>query len=224
MKIFFLFLLFPLSSAWSGIYFNVLWKNYELTTCFAAGESEERVIRTYTIKAGEWSKKDKQNVEKWISEEFTYARTGIHFTGFTNCEDTPDADIVLFYNKNSVVKNFFDGLSVHGFASLGAGSYEIEGFPNALGLVTLSKSKMRKGTAVHEFGHVAGLMHEDAHHDAVLESKKCTDTYEFFHKSPLIIYEPYDKDSVMSYCKLQLSKYNNGLSPDDVKLLRKLYP
>lgn len=171
------------------------------------------------LKPRNWSSRNKKRIQNWVNEQYTLEKTGIHFTGWKDCEEAPEAEVVIFYNKNSVIMTaIFGGL--HGlageFGPLRPG--RIEGYPAALNSVTISKSGMNKGTALHEFGHVAGLAHEHNHPDADENGKKCKDIAPYFRTK--FEYEPYDAESIMSYCSVR----NHKLSSGDIKLLKQLYP
>jgi hypothetical protein len=204
-------------SAMANTYVKNFWTHNELSTCFAKAEVENRFAGEYKIIVRDWSDKDKANVQKWANEEYTEERTGIHFTGWQNCEETPNADVILFYNKNSVIKtSIFGGLN--GLASnLGPTAGIVIGYPAARSSVSISKSGMKKGIVLHELGHVAGLAHEHVHPGAT-KAAGCNLTMPT--TTPTYIYEPYDSQSIMNYCSLALNK----LSDKDVELLKRLYP
>lgn len=171
------------------------------------------------LKPRNWSSRNKKRVEKWVTEEYTEEKTGIFFSGWKDCEESPEAEVIIFYNKNSAILTaLFGGL--HGlageFGPLRPGT--IEGYPAALNSVSISKSGMNKGTALHEFGHVAGLAHEHNHPDADENGKKCEEIEPYFRT--IFEYEPYDAESIMSYCSVR----NHKLSQGDISLLKQLYP
>lgn len=222
--------LIPLSvlfaiSSFANIHTGNVWKNYDVTTCFASGEKGSR-DEGYVLKVREWSEKDKTKIRNWVNSEYTAERTGVHFTGFLDCEDSPNADVIIFYNKNSKIKTFLFG-GIHGLATMGPYPGSVEGYPAASSFASISKSGMDKGTVVHEFGHVVGLAHEHNHPDAYKEDKgRCLDIPKHFQAPKRdYVYEDYDRDSVMNYCKLHSSGGSKvGLSPKDISLIRKMYP
>jgi len=74
-------------------------------------------------------------------------------------------------------------------------------------------------TAVHEFGHALGLIHEHGRPDA----PPC---YGRENMSGTQLLTEYDPDSVMNYCHIyeKLISYENILSKKDIESIQKLYP
>lgn len=209
-----IFTIFISLSAHAGTYSKILWNKNEISVCFASGESNKRKVWDRHLKIRDWNQEDKINVREWTESEFKPERTGIYFTGWKTCKETPNADIILFYNANFKYFATFNGI---------AGGYgpidKVEGYPKAKSLVVISKSGMNKSVVLHEFGHVAGLAHEHQHPDALKESKKpCllidTRIWSQFN------YEHFDEESIMSYCNRALT----SLSTKEVDLLKRLYP
>lgn len=214
------------TQAFSGVYVENQWRHDEVTTCFAEGEQGNRATDGYVLKVRNWKQKNKDRVKKWVNEEFSPERTGIYFTGFEDCADSPDADIIIFHNKNSSIGTFIFG-GTHGLALLGPYPGSVEGYPSASAFVSISSSGMDKGTVVHEFGHSAGLHHEHNHYDAFkIDQGRCPSiTKENSYFTTRYEYTEYDPESVMNYCRIQSKGGGSaGLSAKDVELLRKLYP
>ncbi len=221
--ILFLSVLMSLPS-FAGIYYENFWKSNEVTTCFADAEKDSRDTGgTYVLKVGKWKESNKVKVRQWVGEEFSEERTGIHFSGFLNCDETPDADVIIFHNKNSKFGTFLFG-GLHGLAALGPSIGSVEGYPAASAFVSISSSGMDKGTVIHEFGHSAGLHHEHIHPDAYKFERGCASVEKNQIADYRYTYEEFDIDSVMSYCRLQRRGGTKaGLSKKDVELLKKLY-
>ena len=203
----------------AGIYSHNLWERKEISVCFAGPEKELRIENGHELKIKNWKKRDKKNIEFWVNEEFSPERTGIHFVGWKSCTVTTESDVVLFYNSNSYVERFVHG-GLDGLAGdLGPRRVEsVSGFPWARSMVAISKTGMNKGTAIHEFGHVAGLAHEHNHYDAPKYDKSCPHYRPTFSRK--LEYTTFDPASIMSYCSLRLKKLSDG----DVNLLKKIYP
>lgn len=197
-----------IQSSVAGIYSKVLWDKNDVEVCFAQGEEGKRDYG-YKLKVRSWSEKDMANVKKWANAEYTPDRTGIHFVGWKACSEAPQADVILFYNKNM---KFFGNLG--GLASVGP-TGNIADYPNAKAFASISTSGMKPYVVLHELGHVAGLQHEHAHPDF---KASCPSAKREAMNN--VNYEPFDKDSIMSYC----NQYLKTLKQTEVDLLRKLYP
>lgn len=219
-------MLLATTSSFAGVYVDNTWRNDEVTVCFAKGEKTNRDEEGYVIKARAWKEKHKKLVKQWVEEEYKPERTGIYFTGFQNCEDAPDSDVVIFHNKNNRVGTFIFG-GTHGLSVVGPHSGSVDGYPKALAFVSISSTGLDKGTVVHEFGHAAGLQHEHLHYDAFkLDKGRCPAiTKENSYFTTRLSYTEYDSQSVMNYCVIHGKGGSSaGLSPKDLELLRKLYP
>lgn len=185
-----------------------------------------------------------------VTKEFTPARTGIYFTGFKDCEDTPNPDVVILRAAPKII--LFDTPSFRGRAVIGQdgeysynygedgvpvkgvhGEYE-SGFYKKSGKVAhVALKSINPGTVIHEFGHVAGLRHEHIHEEAKYDPN-CSNrgvaypTEEKFYDSAHVETN-YDSRSIMNYCFLQTdrSKFNNMigniLSSGDMQTLRAYY-
>lgn len=225
MKFFIILSLLISFHSFAGVYTNNQWQNYEVTTCFAQGEAGDRQTDGYVLKVRNWKEKNKEKVKNWVNEEYTNERTGIHFTGFLDCDETPNAQVVIFHNKNSKVGTFLLG-GIHGLALVGPYYGSVEGYPAASAFVSISSSGVDKGTVIHEFGHSAGLHHEHIHYDAYKAEKGKCDSVSLENKfTTQWNFTEYDSESVMNYCRLHRAGGSKvGLSPKDVQLLRKLYP
>lgn len=219
-------LLFLLSfRAQASIYASYyLWPKHEIKTCFAKGDDLSRNDGKYVLRFRNWNKSQKEQIKRWVQEEYSSERTGIHFVGFEDCGVNPDIDVAIFYNQNSKMQSILHG-GLDGLASLGTMGAHILMYPLIKGFVIISKTGFDKGTVVHEFGHVAALEHEHEHPDAVRFEPECSYTNEYPIIKAGYIYEPFDKDSVMNYCKVYGSKGKKaGLSIRDVEVLRRIYP
>lgn len=219
MKYLMLLSLLAINSSYAGVYAYNTWPHNEVTTCFAIAKYGPAELTGYKLELIEWRESEKLLLRKWVNEEFSSERTGIHFTGFQDCEVTPNADVILFRNKNSKFLSSLTG-GVSGLGTLGYDSQGVlEGNPYAHGEVIISTTGMNKKDVTHEFGHIAGLAHEHEHPDAYKYEMNCRYTERLTKPQYNLRYEPFDRDSVMSYCS-----NTKGLSPKDVALLKKIYP
>ncbi len=219
MKILLLVLIFNIHTVFAGTYSKYLWPNNEVVVCFAKGEKKKRETPEAYLKVRDWIETNKLSVKSWVNEEYSSKRTGIYFTGWKDCEETPEAEVIIFFNKNNkILTSIFGGL--HGLASIGPKG-GVAGYPAAQACASISETGMKKGTVVHEFGHVAGLGHEHNHPDSATGKKAC----EIINPQTIVtfLYEEYDVESIMSYCSLHLEN-RMTLSKKDLALLRKIYP
>ncbi len=218
-------LLFIVGSASAGSYSSNLWKKKNVSVCFGTTPkkpmSAELVAgHVVTFKIKPWLAEAKTKVKSSITAEYTAARTGIHFTGWQECSQVPKSDVVLFlsHDKNPLTMVFKPGLE--GTAgNLGPYRHIHPDYPEALNYIVFSLSSMRKSVIVHEFGHVAGLDHENFH-PKILRGECDMAVPE---TSRGIKYTQYDPHSVMNYCWMMGKNKDVGLSPGDVTLLKSLY-
>lgn len=212
------------SGAFAGSHVKLLWSEREISVCFAPGEEGERIDKYggYALRVKDWTPDQKTWMEKWVKEEFTPERTGIHFVGFRDCHELPGAEVVLFKSKTGGLSNIMTTIlgGVVGWAGLGAHTYNVEGFPAAKNYVVLRSSGIKKAFAIHEFGHVVGLGHEHEHPQAVAFNKKCQSVTKPARDS-IYVYTEFDSESIMSYCNVEDTR--RGLSQSDVMLIRRLY-
>jgi hypothetical protein len=210
-----------LQSAFAGLYTSeYLWPRNEVVVCFAQGEEDPREVEdeydVFKMKIRDWNKRDMKKVEKWVNEEFTNEMTGINFIGWKMCAETPEAEVILFYNKNFPSHRFFSGRLMGTTGSAGAFKISISGYPAAVNFTAIGRSGMDKTTTIHEFGHIAGLGHEHNHPQA---EKTGSCKYNDPYNSQFFTASEYDPESIMSYCTTRSS-----LSVKDSALLKKLYP
>lgn len=212
-----IFLLVLFASAQAGVYSRQAWNTSNLTVCYAVAETPIRHLGVLKVKIASWSSPARAMVKNWVEAEYSSERTGIHFSGWSPCEEDPQADIVLFLGK--------EGGLLGGQASLGPRNPgTVARYPNARGYVLIYD--LKKSTVVHEFGHVAGLMHEHLHPQIYQADPTCA--HKLLNSPPrpdsLNEYVTYDRQSVMNYCALNAPGGENlGLSPGDLGNLQELY-
>lgn len=209
----------------AGIHSINTWKQNKLVVCFAQAEGEKRSFGgTYSVKARMWSENNKQKVKDWVNSEYSSERTGIHFTGWEDCLNEPQADIPIFYSKQGILHSIMGGNK--GLAYVGESSAGlVPGYPSARGAVWLGSSGINKAVVIHEFGHSAGLHHEHAHVDSLSLQPNCKlNKSKRIEASEHTVVLPFDAEAVMSYCNVLGGKNkNNGLSDKEVLLLKSLY-
>ncbi len=218
------------STATAGIYRpDGAWPDRDVSVCFAA-----RGLRMTTLERQRdthaWPARRKEQVRAWVEQEYTAARTGIHFTGWQDCADAPDADAVLFYSRGNPLITAFVG-DTSGQASIGPYDHPesrlpvpVPHYPRARGYVWLNSSGFNRSTTLHEFGHLAGLHHEHHRREAQYDPA-CRLQETGFARPGAVTHGRYDYHSIMNYCFIFAPENRDaGLSPDDVATIRVLYP
>ncbi len=209
-----------------------VWPANQVSVCFASagvypvelrpleGQSTHLTVRAFT-----WRPEQSQLARDAVERQYSAERTGIHFSGWLPCSEGP-ADVVLFVG----LLNQRDG-GPEGRASLGS-TARLAAFPAARGFVFFRNFLDTEKSAVHEFGHLAGLMHEHQRL-GITEDALCTTMYHAGFSRAVeqagpvgTPHGPYDPHSVMNYCEMfrDHAQTRLDLSPGDLALLRFLYP
>lgn len=153
----------------------------------------------------DWKKK----IQTAIDSEFTLSEAGITFVGWNSCDISPNADAVIIVAKSSELPL--------GRASVGRSEY-IFGeerrtiLPEGkkafvfINMVEVTNSSLTYEeeilyTAIHEFGHLAGLNHENTQPQASVDPN-CTE-YDLYREPGQDFFQyltAYDANSIMNYC------------------------
>ncbi len=161
---------------------------------------------TYLVNLStDWKKK----IQNAIDSEFTLNKTGVNFVGWKSCENLPKADAVIIIAKSTE--------HPLGRASVGRSEHLLEEgrrgvIPDGkkafvfLNIIEVSGSKLTYEqeviySAIHEFGHLAGLNHENTNPSAGSDPN-CTedDLYPEFGQETFQYLTDYDPSSIMNYC------------------------
>ncbi len=219
---------------------HVLWDKTALKTCFFSDNSQLALTtlvdkattkKNFDFSPKSLSKSKRENVKNVILNEFSSQRTGIHFTGFKDCKDEKNPDVIVMRAASKIIlldMPDFNGRAVIGqdgyfqyefeeneqgernYVIEADGSYH-EGFFQKSGKAAFVALRTdNAGTITHEFGHVAGLRHEHIRAEAE-QDKNC---YNFGVVWPTkeLVYDTaqfetnYDNRSIMNYCYLQSNK------------------
>jgi len=175
------------------------------------------------------------DVKNYVSTEY-WNRTGIRFLGWESCTESQLKSSVIrvqfnrthnWSSSSSVVAG--GGLSMVGKSSRTCGT-DCEGGTMRLdigdeGNYPSPSSRYRsfavartRGTAIHEFGHAIGLMHEHERTD-VEDCDKSSGRVEA--KAPYVYVGDYDESSIMNYCH---GDSVTTLSAGDVEGVFYVYP
>ncbi len=223
------------------------WSKKNLSVCFGGpiewGKS--RVWDKYGLKFSETPRNDealeftldeKNLIISAVNANFTHENTGIHFTGWSDCRDNETYDIYIFRIHNEKKLN---GQATVGFKSESVFNLSFSHYirnpdisrkeyvllntdikdPNR----KISSQESLALTALHEFGHVAGLRHEEARFDHAKKDPSCLKTgelaypeaYQFMIEkegSSSKSFSVYDPNSIMSHCFLNTLRRFTGLS------------
>ncbi|MBC98367.1 MAG: hypothetical protein CME63_11490 [Halobacteriovoraceae bacterium] len=238
---------------------HVTWDKNELKTCFLSDESQlaqtqlkskKYTKENYDFSPKYLSKRKRENVKHIISKEFTPERTGLHFTGFIDCKNMRNPDVIVMRAASKII--LLDTPSFRGRAVIGQdgnffyatdddGNYVMdpdgtfhEGFFQKSGKVAfVALRTTNAGTIVHEFGHVAGLRHEHIRPEA--EQDDNCHNFSVVWPTEEKLYDTaqletnYDPLSIMNYCYLQTNrrkfedKVGNILSEKDKQTLKAYY-
>ncbi len=229
---------------------ETIWSKNEVRVCFADPHhlSQTQLAFSRTIpNLGSYDQNQKKIITETIQKNYSLTETAFVFTGFRDCNDDPAADAYILKAED---ENF-----VGGQASMGEnGGYfcDDEEFTSCRYLKRhngqkpmvvinfvdrerkISADERLALTALHEFGHLAGLVHEHARPEA-MKDPKCSipEFKESLGEETEILsttrYGAYDTNSIMSYCHIYNILFHTGavtpieLSSGDKATLRALY-
>ncbi|MBU6154680.1 MAG: hypothetical protein KGP28_10295 [Bdellovibrionales bacterium] len=210
------------------------------------------------------------SIQNLIQSEFTLEKTGLAFTGFQKCRipvegGKPDADAILALEQVDSFDEIIEGGSSIGVSvvDLFLGQIvrrnpeEDEGMPSVVLQIpsestfhskTQGYEESIRLTALHEFGHLAGLHHEHAaYREEALEDPYCLSSpyaadlkkgpdpafalapgkyLENLYELKGALRSGYDSKSIMSYCHTRQLVARGGafsLSPGDRAILKSVY-
>lgn len=173
-------------------------------------------------------------IEKIIRTEYRLDATGFEFTGFGECVPGTKAKIFVYVGRGGPLGagNIGENLKIDKFwvyrdregrqvispvyVKLANALPSYLYFQNLRALserpTRLSPSENLEVAALHEFGHAAGLLHEDEREEAN-RSPNCVyqnaqSAYRVSRPVPLTAYDP---ASIMSYCFIDFLKEKTGL-------------
>ncbi|MGE0173745.1 MAG: hypothetical protein AB7T49_13190 [Oligoflexales bacterium] len=154
---------------------------------------------------------EKQDIREAIDAEIN-ARTTFTFFGWTECGDSNDGKLEVTIDPAShpnAIVGYYGG----GEAEMFSYDFTNENFEGCVETPWICMHN----TAVHEFGHVMGLFHEQDRHDSECEDSQVLDDP---YRIPV---GPYDADSIMNYCVDGYFERLLSLSEEDVQTVNYLY-
>ena len=225
---------------------RVGWSKKSIKVCFGNNDHRNYTFAIYDkAEFIEYTKKQKEWIKQIITQEYKISEVGIEFTGWEDCNSkASNADVVILRAEPNVVEILDDsGLtnerggratlgergnastSINALTNIETHSYEKStlDYLNYVIINTRVGGEKRIGaenfiklTALHEFGHTAGLRHahlklKEAQAD---ENCKRTSTLKLSQEDTYvstIFTGPFDNNSVMNYCYFNLL-VENGLS------------
>lgn len=134
----------------------------------------------------------KEKIQKIINDNYKIGSVGIEFVGWKDCGENPDSnDLIIFIDNATATRSIATDIGKKSESRKKSGI-----------IITLFTDKSANRiepiqymqyVALHEFGHVAGLRHEDIHPNSPYRQRDDKDL------STTQIFSDYDPFSVMSY-------------------------
>lgn len=225
---------------WENPEIEVCWWDYETQVPSYLKTLDSRLSEIITFdyyRPRIMTDKRKLIVKEIINANYKKEATGIHFTGWKNCSESESSRVILFgisgfqqikqitgdvfslknqkgpYRERNQT-DIYSGL-FHGRASIGnrLKDQKINAFliiqDNLLSQQSFTDEFLEL-TAIHEFGHLAGLRHEHIRIEKAYSDPLCELSRQFNHngvhegpdKTTLFTSE-YDQKSIMNYCYLK---------------------
>ncbi len=230
---------------------NYTWKKKSISVCWAKKEQTEDLQQLSLMTmveqdfAVELNDNDKIILQNKIKEQFNKESVGIEFVGWQRCDTSFKSDIYIFAFDDLAYAEYYlpgetnIGTSCEMFNSKVRKREIRKRIPGQPGYLFLSKATIKKlgeknfknpdisfvRSALHEFGHIAGLLHEHYHKEANLDPN-CADLIKEqpdFTKNPIKLgkekaYSKYDPRSIMNGCFVINEDSKDQQSISDVRL------
>lgn len=167
----------PVSAIGASAITEDLWAKHSVEVCWANAKTaksacfdEENKSRLRDAKITTPPQIFRERVRERVNQEFSIRRTGISFRGWRDCNQTSTADVILYFNYvEDGAENFANGVSAigdcsprHGIKRTGLAGVLLEVSKDLASDTNVSNVELSLLPLVlHEFGHLAGLLHED---------------------------------------------------------------
>ncbi len=221
---------------------HLAWSKKSVRVCF--GDNQHRNA-TLAINDNsdfiEYTKDQKKWIKEIITQEYKVSEVGIEFVGWEDCDaKVLKSDVVILrtepvapegdgtFNERggrATIGERGNSMSTTNGANHTIHSFE-KGDPNYLNFVILNTRASNekkigsenyiKITALHEFGHTAGLRHQHVKLKEAMADENCKRKKEIKLSqedifASTVFTGPYDNNSIMNYCYFNLL-VDNGLS------------
>lgn len=204
------------AAPFSAIEPQTVWKKKAVKVCFGTDADLGRT--PYSGKYAEilpYTSEQKALLKSVVTREFTPQTTGIHFVGWEDCSVTLNPDTIIFREEGSTggsaTMGFHGALDENGYRSVPTNLKTFVHLTTNVDPIKLTADERLSFIALHEFGHLAGLRHEQIRKE-IKDDWICAMTgYEEDFEEPFDstrFTSIFDSYSIMSYCYLNfLSKY-----------------
>lgn len=221
---------------------SVLWDKNELKVCFYDQKkqilwteygNDKNSIARQGFTPATFSDNEKYEIFISLTKNYTKEKTGIFFSGWKNCSEETNADVIVI--KGGKIKRtlwFGKGPSFGGRATIGQNGVDKgNGFAKneSTKMASVVLNDINPYVINHEFGHITGLRHEHVHPNKTATNTDNQSCSFYFLKEDLksAVLLDYDNDSIMNYCRYSLDGRNldkrGYLSTEDQNTLRSLY-
>lgn len=213
---------------------NVIWTKKSISVCWA-GKEKIRLLNPNFVSFLEdeniptvyLDENLKSKIQNKINEQYSIQKTGVEFTGWNNCaENSSNADIAIFglkeFRSTPEFRTYLKKVAneIPDLLYVANGSVDKIGHKAKMVYFGLNHNSSLEVeisdmiTAVHEFGHLAGLQHEHLRPEKPSDCSQDSKPY-----AAMKVYTKYDDKSIMNYRYGELLRSpENKTTLNDIKL------